>query len=510
MLSDLQAVGGGEARKLIRDQLGSETLKRVAVVIGAESYAHYAPTKHCHADAKLVCGTLTSACDFEESSVRSYMLEPGDGITATRILQELSVWITSSEPGSTVLFYFAGHGTLHEGNAYLLLPDSDPKDIQSSAIGFRELSSALRGSERLCFRILDACHSGFDTRTANAKVDAEGFLRSVETQAKGWVTLAACREDERSVSDDRIGHGIFTYHLCEHIKGLPPRAPIRPDEIRPVIEQLVSQHSRALGFTQTITLNGSLSGDMSFANRRELERESIPQESMVAGYGLLAGIAQMRGVESAFDQAVLTELLRDLAAGVGKTLGEELPTEVARLSPWGFGRIDDLDDQVKDELVDYISGRDWAPRHGVRRYEEEVPLTTNEMLAAYGLGLSGRATQVKTREIRAIWQVAGSPDSVAVSALPGDSRSVPNAKVISYILPLQVSCVLFLLAYVEGFPPLEHDLDLLCLHSHQVRAVPGPARLAEVSAAFSREVVGKLTKRVFARLRTLKRELGQA
>lgn len=243
-------------------------MTRYAIIMSVENYKRFSPTKFTHADSDLIYHTLTKMCDYAEQHVIILKLSPIDSKSPPEILSEIKAAVSNSTSGDSILFYFAGHGHYQEGKTYLILPDTVPGAYETTALMIDDLSNELRVRERSCFRLFDACHSGLDVRDGEDKPNSQDFIRSINHDASGWVTLAACKEDQFSISDPEIGHGLFTNYLCDEISAISPDEPIYPEILKVKITDKVLEHSKTLGYSQTPTLNASISGNISIATRR--------------------------------------------------------------------------------------------------------------------------------------------------------------------------------------------------------------------------------------------------
>ena len=203
-------------------------MTRCAILIAAEKYVHFPATPFTHADAGLLHVTLTELCDYPAQHVLLLRLTLEDDKTPAELLDAIRKAVNGMERGDSVLFYFAGHGHCSDNRTYLLLPNTTAGAYETTALSLEDVSKELRTPERSCFRIFDACHSGVDVRGDSELPDSSTFMRAVTHDASGWVTLAACSENQYSVADPQIGHGVFTHYLCEYIRGLNANEPVMP------------------------------------------------------------------------------------------------------------------------------------------------------------------------------------------------------------------------------------------------------------------------------------------
>ena len=217
-------------------------MTRYAIIISVEEYRHFSRTSFTHADGDLLRSTLIEKCDYTDQHCLSLQLAPENTKTADEILAEIRKKVEGAGSGDSILFYFAGHGHLaKKDEAYLILPDTEPNKYERTALALDKISEELRQPEIACFRVFDACHSGVDVRSNSNEPDSGAFVRAITHDASGWVTLAACREDESSYPDTDLGHGVFTYYLCEYIRNLEPDKPVLPELLKVDIVEKRSQ-----------------------------------------------------------------------------------------------------------------------------------------------------------------------------------------------------------------------------------------------------------------------------
>lgn len=114
------------------------------------------------------------------------------------------------QAGDNLWFFFAGHGICHENRDYLMPLDTDPGDVERTAIPIGYIAGQLRrcGADNVVL-LVDAC------RTASRS----GIGLSNEVQ-QGIVSLFSCSPHERSyeIEEPPIQHGAFTYALLQGLK----------------------------------------------------------------------------------------------------------------------------------------------------------------------------------------------------------------------------------------------------------------------------------------------------
>ncbi len=153
-----------------------------------------------------------------------------DGADLRSIKGAIGKWLfQQAGQQSTVVIFFAGHGGLEpdkegrekDGMAKYLLPwDSEPDDLFSTGLPdteFRRLLSAVRAEAAVVF--LDACYAAGVTPRGVRNIGIVENVYARLSQGKGRIVIASAQPNEQSWEDDGFGHGIFTYHLLEALRG---------------------------------------------------------------------------------------------------------------------------------------------------------------------------------------------------------------------------------------------------------------------------------------------------
>lgn len=111
-------------------------------------------------------------------------------------------------PGDNLWFFFAGHGCRSTERDYLMLIDSDPGDVEHTAIPVDYVTQRLRrsGADNVVL-FLDACRDDGSRR-------GEG----IGEEHQGVVTFYSCSPSQRSYEIEQLQHGSFTQALLEGLK----------------------------------------------------------------------------------------------------------------------------------------------------------------------------------------------------------------------------------------------------------------------------------------------------
>jgi tetratricopeptide (TPR) repeat protein len=193
-----------------------------AIVIGVAQYKNLPASsqlKFPERDAEQIYGILISpeGGNFRAENVRKLI---GPKATLSAIRDQIGAWLpAAAKEDDRVLIYFAGHGFVFNGKAYLAPYDIDPDDITRTGYPMDELSQIIGSRVKAKWKVLvtDSCHSGAITPATNAAA-MNARLQGV---APSLFSLTASRDRELSYEspDWGGGHGVFTYYVVQGMQG---------------------------------------------------------------------------------------------------------------------------------------------------------------------------------------------------------------------------------------------------------------------------------------------------
>ncbi len=113
------------------------------------------------------------------------------------------------EPGDNLWFFFSGHGQRYHDRDYLLLSDSDPGDLEPTALPISFVTERLRrsGADNVVL-LLDACRNQGD----------KAGLGIGEEQQQGVVIIYSCSPKEKAYEIESLQQGSFTYSVLEALR----------------------------------------------------------------------------------------------------------------------------------------------------------------------------------------------------------------------------------------------------------------------------------------------------
>jgi DNA-binding winged helix-turn-helix (wHTH) protein len=204
--------------------------RRWAVLAGVNHYhsADITDLHYCVSDAKELHDLLGSQSDFGYDPRRLTLLTSENALEADRtkrrsILGSLSEMAAKTAGDDMLLFYFAGHGVVVDGEAYILPADSCLGDLlKDTALSIRRVKEIMQHAKaHTKIILLDACHCGVELSSRAVSADEAGreFNRSVFQQAEGFAIFASSARSESTFEDTQKRHGVFTYYLLEALRG---------------------------------------------------------------------------------------------------------------------------------------------------------------------------------------------------------------------------------------------------------------------------------------------------
>src|SRR5690242_5596017 len=193
-----------------------------ALIVGVAGYKNLPATaqlEYSERDADAIYSILISP---EGGNFRAENVHRLTGAKATlaNFKQEMESWLPSvAKEDDRVFVYFAGHGFIQGGRAYLAPYDLDPKNIPGTGYPMDTLGTVAGSKIKAKWKVLvtDSCHSGAITPDA----DAVAYNRSLLDLSRSMFSLTASRDRERSFEskDWGGGHGIFTYYVVKGLEG---------------------------------------------------------------------------------------------------------------------------------------------------------------------------------------------------------------------------------------------------------------------------------------------------
>ena len=192
-----------------------------AVIVGISHYANV-PDKlqlqFPERDAQTIYSALISP-EGGRFKAENVIVLTGAKATLAGMRQQIDQWLPSvAKPDDRVLIYFAGHGFLWKGKAYLAPYDIDLNRIEATGYPMDELGTVIGSKINARYKILltDACHSGAITPD-----ETQALNKTLASLNSSLFSLTASRDRESSFESPELegGHGVFTYYVAQGLNG---------------------------------------------------------------------------------------------------------------------------------------------------------------------------------------------------------------------------------------------------------------------------------------------------
>jgi uncharacterized caspase-like protein len=192
--------------------------KQWAIVVGINEYDNLPALKYSQRDAELIANLLHDDLNFEQvflftNNSRPLSTTPPIPTQPTfggfRRFLRAQFENPCLTTGDNLWFFFSGHGLRCKDKDYLMCSDSDPGDIEHTAIPVSYVAERLRraGASNVVL-LMDACR---DEGTRNA-------LGIGYELHQGVVSFYSCEANQRAYEIDELGHGTFTAALIEGLR----------------------------------------------------------------------------------------------------------------------------------------------------------------------------------------------------------------------------------------------------------------------------------------------------
>ncbi len=236
--------------------------RKIALVIGVGDYRDKAfpALKWARKDAEEV-GRILGDPEYGGFD-RVVRLTDSDDVHRDRILAELVSLQRDLRRQDTLVVYVSSHGTMTidqqgEPHLYLVAEDTRPGDLRGSAIELAELQrffSAIR-SERKAL-ILDACYNGEAKSTLQPTVaqrvermdEAPTLSRKVRL-GEAEAHLFASTFGRPAREDDKLEHGVYTFHLLDAMTWSQQDADVNADGVVTIYEAHDHARSKTVAWT---------------------------------------------------------------------------------------------------------------------------------------------------------------------------------------------------------------------------------------------------------------------
>ena len=230
--------------------------RRLALVVGNDSYRNVAPLKNARSDAKAVADAL-QGLGFEVTLKQDLTLNALKGA-----LREFRSRVGG---GDEVIFYFSGHGVQFDGTNYLVPIDivaESEAQVADDAVPLQRVLDDLRDQKaRFSLAIVDACRDN-PFKGQGRAIGGRGL--APVTAANGQMVLYSAGAGQAAL--DRLGpndsdpNGVFTRVLLKEIR--KPGVPV--DRMLKVVRDEVVRLAKSASHEQVPALYDQTIGEFYF------------------------------------------------------------------------------------------------------------------------------------------------------------------------------------------------------------------------------------------------------
>jgi serine/threonine protein kinase len=290
-----------------------------AVLIGIGEYLHAEqvwPLRYAARDAEAMAGVLSDPelCGFPAHKVK---LLTDQSASRDKVAHHLSKWLPEQARGAEIaLIYFAGHGMIHRighrDEGYLLPYDADPDDIVTRGLLMTDLARWIEaidaGTVIVC---LDCCHAAKVLPRGGTTPPSMGRDMRIrpamlqELTGRGRYLIASCDDGQVSLEAETLGHGLFTYHLLDGIRGAGDRdgdGRIGVAELFEHVAEAVERDARALGTIQKPWSCAIGPGGTYISAPRRTSAEGRPKSGRAMAVVTAERLWRERGAEAAVSE----------------------------------------------------------------------------------------------------------------------------------------------------------------------------------------------------------------
>src|ERR1035441_8375434 len=218
-----------------------------AVIVGVAAYPKLPAKLQLHFPERDAQSIYTALISPEGGNFKAENVKVLTGAKATLagIRQAIGTWLPSVAKGDDrVVIYFAGHGFIYQGKAYLAPYDFDMANVTGTGYPMDELGAAIAGKIHAKWKVLltDSCHSG-----AISPEDTENLNHGLGNLTQSLFSLTASRDRESSYESPELegGHGVFTYYVVKGLEGEADTSPhdgiVTADELAEYVHTQVRQ-----------------------------------------------------------------------------------------------------------------------------------------------------------------------------------------------------------------------------------------------------------------------------
>lgn len=201
--------------------------QRYALLIGINDYTHLSHLKYCDNDMLALQAAFLKA-GFPAANVTLMRVQadrPELIPHRNSVLEQLTILLEGLQPDDLVVVAFSGHGMFLGGVDYFCTIDSKLEDPANTMLAVSKVTELLKASPaKQKVLVIDACRNDPLPEGTRAAGDSSGVasLRPIggtDAASGGYVVMASCGENQVSVEDPELQHGVFMNFVANGLLG---------------------------------------------------------------------------------------------------------------------------------------------------------------------------------------------------------------------------------------------------------------------------------------------------
>jgi hypothetical protein len=249
--------------------------KRVALVIGNDSYAYTSKLQKARNDADTISSNLKTF---------GFTVSLHKDLNYREMVKAIDVFTNNISGGDEVVVFYAGHGIQIKSGSYLLPTDIDAEtenQIEKTAYGLNELTEKLSEAKAsFSLIVIDACRDN-PLKSKGRSVGNSRGLNAIEPAKGQMIVYSASRGQsalDRLNESDKNPNSVFTREFVKQIQqpGISIEKIVRNTQI--VVEEI----AKSIGHEQRPALYSEARGDFIFTGAVIPTLTTIPQQLVAA------------------------------------------------------------------------------------------------------------------------------------------------------------------------------------------------------------------------------------
>lgn len=187
--------------------------KRVALVVGIDGYIHFPELKCCRVSAEAIHTLLIDKNYGVSDKIYSRLImdEKTNPLTPDKLDKYIKEVVGNLNLGDQLIFFFSGHGAVHNGKLLLCLPNSEDGNWDSF-YEFNKLVGVLTTeSVNKSIVIIDTCYSA--TMFESIK-DLQGWYQGNIPTGMAFMSATSLHAKQ----DKKLGKTLFSHYFIKGIK----------------------------------------------------------------------------------------------------------------------------------------------------------------------------------------------------------------------------------------------------------------------------------------------------